>query len=1040
MKLRDWFGNRAVSLTALLVATAGTARAQPSLHMRPAAPRVAQATPASAPPADPGNVPPVDPAAAPPADPGAAPADPNAPPAFDPNAPIADAGGTTGEGETIVITGSRINDPLGKQAPVLSLGREDLERTGLTNVGDILQQLPVSGGALNGKFNSSGNFGFPPDGGGVGAGAVEADLRHLGSKRVLVLVNGVRWVNGSSGSGVAAATDLNTIPLNVVERIEVLEDGASPIYGSDAISGVINIITRKEFSGVSVNAYAGGYQTGDGLLQKYDVTWGSTTEKISMVFGASFVDQHGISSADRAISNSTSPGLENCEVGCSSATPQGRVMFTDPNTGNSLDLSLNKGAVPLFPGNYHVFTNSDRFNFAPFNYIETPSQRISAFSQVTYKLLPNVNVRGLASFTNRKSVNQAAPEPLFIGPEGGNGNRLDTISIDKTNPYNPFGFTFDANTNPFVVTRRPIEAGPRTFEQTVNTWYVSGGFDGHFNTDPDRRFNWDATIAYGVNRAEQRRNNAFNSQKLQEALGPAFQDSDGTWRCGTDAAHPGDPNCVPFNIFGGQGPDGKGTITRAMLAYTTFTEHDVSEQSTVDAVANLTGNLIKLPAGWIAAAVGVEHRRLSGFYEPDSVITLGDGSDVPSTPLSGHYSVNEAYLELRAPLVANKPGAELLDINAAGRISDYSFLDPEVTGKVGLRYKPTTDLVLRGSYGQGFRAPSIGELFSNKSRFDAVLNDPCSDFNKPTTPQEVRDRCIALGVPGNGSYAQANNQISIATGGNRDLQPEKSKSLNISLAYSPKQLQDKPWVDTFDFELAYWDIRLDQAISAVDAQYQIDSCVIGKNDAFCNGITRNPTGVITTFNNQLQNIGGINSRGFDFTAAYRSPRTSIGKFRATSTSSLLLAYEERVPAGTGFVTNNLTGLVSGVPERAFPRLKSNLALTWLFKEFEMTLTTRYISELTEQCRGFTGLANTCSNPDPVDDNNSTNKLPITVYNDFQLIYTPQFDPRLSITAGVNNFTDRDPPNCYSCSLNGFNPATYDIPGVFGYVNAVYHVQ
>jgi len=153
-------------------------------------------------------------------------------------------------------------------------------------------------------------------------------------------------------------------------------------------------------------------------------------------------------------------------------------------------------------------------------------------------------------------------------------------------------------------------------------------------------------------------------------------------------------------------------------------------------------------------------------------------------------------------------------------------------------------------------------------------------------------------------------------------------------------------------------------VAAVDAQYQIDRCVAGGDDTYCAGILRNKQGTIFSFSNALQNIGGINSRGFDFTATYRSPRTPYGKFRATSTSSFLLAYEEIVPAGTGFVTDNLTGLVSGSPERAFPRLKSNLGLTWLFKQIELTLTTRYISSLTEQCRGFTGIPNTCSNPNP----------------------------------------------------------------------------
>src|SRR5262249_6184561 len=160
-------------------------------------------------------------------------------------------------------------------------------------------------------------------------------------------------------------------------------------------------------------------------------------------------------------------------------------------------------------------------------------------------------------------------------------------------------------------------------------------------------------------------------------------------------------------------------------------------------------------------------RRLAGYYEPDSVIVEGDGADVPSQPTSGRYSVSEAYAELRAPLVAGTPGAELLDINAAARVSKYSFLDAEGTGKVGARWKPTTDLVVRASFGQGFRAPSIGELFGSKARFDATLVDPCSDFNGAGVPAAVKQRCIDKGVPNDGSYTQLNQQISVTTGGNR---------------------------------------------------------------------------------------------------------------------------------------------------------------------------------------------------------------------------------------------------------------------------------
>jgi iron complex outermembrane receptor protein len=1041
--------------------------------MRQGSTRIAQASqPAPTPPAAPPPAPaPASPDAAP-ASPDAAPASPDTPPAPTPpgpdatlpvanqpappstvpaavpeDVPIAAEPTPPTEGEVIVVTGSRIGDPLGKQAPVLMLSREDLERTGLTSVGDILQQLPVSGGAINGKFNSSGNFGFPPDGGGIGAGAVEADLRYLGSKRVLILVDGVRWINGSSASGVAAATDLNTIPLGIVERIEVLEDGASPIYGSDAIAGVINIITRKDLSGVIASAYTGGFSAGDGFTQKYDVSWGSTSSKLSTVFSASFLDQRSVFSKDRALSDSPTPGLDHCEAGCSSATPQGRVVFKDPRVPHPdpeekpTSITLNDGAGAgdkgiSVPGDYHPFTTADRFNFSPYNYVETPSQRIGAFGSLIYKLSPMLNARGKASFTNRQSINQAAPEPLFIGPQAGNGNRLDRIKVDVDNEYNPFGFTFDpATDSSYVITRRPLEAGPRTFEQAVNTFYVSGGLDGHLDIGP-QRFTWDSTLAYGINRADQRRNHAFNSAKLEQALGPSYQSADGAWHCGT-SARPGDPDCVPFNIFGGQA-GGRGTITPEMLAYTTFTEHDVSEQTLVDAVANVSGNIVKLPTGWLAMAAGVEHRRLSGFYEPDSIITEGDGADVPSQPTSGSYSVSEGYAELRAPLLAHTPGAELLDLNAAARISKYSFLDSELTGKIGARWKPIKDLLVRASYGRGFRAPSIGELFGSKSRFDANLKDPCSKFTAATVPQEVRDRCIALNVPAN--YEQLNPQISVTTGGNRDLKPETSNSVNVSVAYTPAALQDRPWIDSLDFELAYYDIRLDAAVSALDAQLQLDRCVVGGDNSFCNGILRNAEGTIFSFSNALQNLGGINVRGLDLSATYRMPRKDFGRFRATSHSSYLLAYEEEVPSATGFDTINRAGTIAGTPERAFPKFKSSLALAWLYKRIELTLTTRYIHSMTEQCRDLADIPDTCSSPDKVDDTQSTNHLGVEIYNDLQVIWSPEFDHQLSITAGVNNLFDRDPPTCYSCSINGFNGATYDVPGVFGYLTATYHLQ
>lgn len=236
------------------------------------------------------------------------------------------------EEEEIVVVGSRIlRDPLNNASPVADVTGEDMDRTGLTSTADILQRLPFSGGGLNTRVNSSGNFGNPPDGGGVGAGSAEIDLRYLNPRRVLVLVDGLRWVNGASASGVPGSTDLNSIPSGMIDRIEILQEGASSIYGTDAIAGVVNIITRSQFEGFDASAYLGMYEDGDGETQNYELTWGARADGgAHIVFGVSHVKQEGVSSADRDISRFPQPYATTCNIpgpnnpgGCSGAILQG---------------------------------------------------------------------------------------------------------------------------------------------------------------------------------------------------------------------------------------------------------------------------------------------------------------------------------------------------------------------------------------------------------------------------------------------------------------------------------------------------------------------------------------------------------------------------------------------------------------------------------------------------------------------------------------------------------------------------------------------
>src|SRR5919112_103270 len=196
----------------------------------------------------------------------------------------------------IVVPGSRIRrNPLDLDAPRVFVDQQDIAKTGLTSINDVLQRLPSSGGGANSKFNNSGNLGNPPDGGGVGAGAAEIDLRYLGSRRTLVLVDGLRFVNGASASGVPGSVDLNAIPESMIERIEVLQDSASPIYGSDAIAGVVNIITKRHQDGFVASAQVGKYlDEGDGLTQNYQISWGNTDSgPTQIVIGGNFVKNDG---------------------------------------------------------------------------------------------------------------------------------------------------------------------------------------------------------------------------------------------------------------------------------------------------------------------------------------------------------------------------------------------------------------------------------------------------------------------------------------------------------------------------------------------------------------------------------------------------------------------------------------------------------------------------------------------------------------------------------------------------------------------------
>jgi len=887
-------------------------------------------------------------------------------------------------GGEIVVTGSRIRrDPLSQDQPVTFVDRADIDRTGLSSVADVLQRLPSSGGALNSRFNNSGNFGNPPDGGGVGAGAAEVDLRYLGSKRVLVLVDGLRYVNGASASGVPGSTDINSIPEAMIERVEVLQDGASAIYGSDAISGVVNLITRKQQKGLRLSGQLGVFGQGDGASQNYQASYGIGSEESGthLVVGANYVRQDSISSADRSISLFPTPGTTACDSSCSSGTPLGRFIVLGQN------LTLTAPVIGRKPtlADYRGFTTADRFNFAPYNFIQTPLERYGAFANFSQELGPNMQLALKAVWNRRNSKNQAAPLPLFVGPDAGNGNLLDTITISGTNPFNPFG-TLDASNYAFIG-RRFVENGPRRYNQQVDTLYGSGTLSGSFQMGAGEWF-WDVNALAGRNKAKQTVFGNVNAANVARALGPVAA-------CTAP--------CVPFNIFGGAG-----SITQAMIDYVAFTQRDRSKQNLWDVSANLSGNLFELPGGSAGIAFGVEHRDQRGRFDPDPTVAAGLGSDIPALPTKGSYNVDEAYVELRLPLLKDTPFFHRLEATGAARYSDYSSSGSTTTFKAGVDWAPVEQLLFRGSWAEGFRAPTIGELFGTPSRFDQEIVDPCSAIGGQI-PAAVRQNCIASGVPANGSYVQANPQLPVITGGNNALKPETSKSWGAGAVWRPS------FLPRFSVEANYFNIKVKGAIQAIDANVLLGRCAQSADAFSCAAITRTASGAVAQIRGLLQNIAGIKTDGLDVNVNFRTGDTGAGKFGLFWTNTFLFNYDVTVPATNGTTSISREGTEQGSPDQAFPKYKSTAVLDWSLREFGASLTGRYISGVDEP----------------------GNRLHHRLYTDLQLRWDGDSLGGFGFALGVNNLFNRPPPACISCGLNNFDPTTYDVPGRYFYARATY---
>ncbi|MCQ8847658.1 TonB-dependent receptor [Alteromonas stellipolaris] len=898
--------------------------------------------------------------------------------------------------EKIEVTGSRIRrTDIEGANPVTVMTRIDIEKFGITSIGDVLQAIPSAGSAINTNNNNGGD------------GSTTLNIRGIGSNRTLVLVNGKRWAPGLSGS-----VDLNNIPSSIIERIEVLKDGASAVYGSDAVAGVVNIITRQDFEGVHASGYVGQYDEGDGNKESWDIGFGAANDKGNVYFNISYVEEEPTLAGDRAISAVPVFGAPD-GFGGSSGTPNGRFMFFDETGG--FNNSAGDGAGGLEPW----VEPDSRFNFAPFNYLSTPQERTNVYAQARYELTDNISVNTTAFYGNRKSEQALAPTPLFFGSAFGDSGYV----LAANNPYNPTGLTLSTDVgigepnDLYLVGRRMFEAGYRSFNQNVDQFQFNGGFEGVLELG-DREFYWDANYTYADITENQITDGLLNTDRVKKAIGDV------------DVCNNATDGCVPLDLFGGSTDIGEGSITQEMLDYISFTAQDAANTTLESYSANISGEIMELPAGYLAFATGYEKRWQSGFDQPDALIAAGITSGNSRQPTEGSFSVEEVYLELAIPLISDVEFIEQLDLELATRYSDYSNFGDTTNSKVGLKWRVNEDLILRGTFSEAFRAPSLSELFLGNSDAFPPLTDPCNG-GEASNP----DKPGCAGIPA--TYSQPNSQIRITVGGNEDLLAEEAESFTYGFVYSPSQVEGLSL--TFDV----FDIEVDNAVSTVGAQSILDACA-ETGVTLCSLVERNSAGGVTDLFNGLVNLGGQTTSGFDYNVAYNF-ETDYGDFRVNWDGTYI---DER----TSIIIDPVTGDSTSFNEagQAFdrdvvPRIRTNLSVTWMYEDFTANYLVRYIGHTTEACSFGTSTDNDgnlledtlCSDPgiDVFDDEgnlskDSYNELEAMAYHDVSLGYN--VNDNLKITLGVNNLWDTDPEVSYTTFANSFDPSMYEIPGRFFY--------
>lgn len=735
--------------------------------------------------------------------------------------------------DTVQVTGSHIKRlQISGVGPVTVVDAEAIERSGATSVETLLQRLPASAGFAGSQTNA-----YWAEN---GYGTTQVNLRGLGINRTLVLLNGRRMVNG--GTGANSSVDLNVIPVALIERIEVLKDGASAIYGADAVAGVVNIITKKGFDGAEASIRYGQTFEGDGEESSFDLAWGTTSDRGSLMAGLSYSEGGTVNMASRA---PCGLGEVNGSLQCvgSSATIGGRALLADGSR-------VNFNQDPNGDGDFYEPYSAARHNYNgnPSLNAVNPIKRLSFSLFGDTSLSEDVKLFTELMFTNRRSDQLATPGSLGV---------YRPINIAADHPTNPTGQDL------LLQRRRLEEAGPREFYQETDTFRAVIGLEGQFGVGWD----WSAAINWGRNTGVDGSTKVANLDRVDQTLNTAVCSN------APGAAIP----CADYL--------GYGDITQDVLDYILYTTRDNGGNDQKSFTANVSGQLFELPAGWVGFASGVEVRKERGWRDPDPLTVLGSANTNQQDPISGEYTAKEVFAEFAVPLLQDSAIAESLILNAAVRYSDYDLFGEDINYKVGLDWQVVPSLKVRANYATAFRIPNIPELFGGIAEGNLTTTDPCSGWSALPTDSVVRQNCQAYGVPA--GYVQPGNTILTTAGGNPELEPEDANSFTVGAVWTPGFLPG------LTLTVDYFDIKIENAIQRIDGSTKLAICynTPGLAHPFCDAsnFTRNPvTGEVDFLSSQPVNAADERVTGIDLGGLYEF---DVADF--DSTVSLDVSYLDR---------------------------------------------------------------------------------------------------------------------------------------------------